>query len=122
MIHKLEEVKTSLDASTIEDIESEIESIIRDIKGQNKLIKIADRTEGGWSTVEEYRTCDYVDDSDDNKNIRHANARALQRKLHKKRWLQPHKPAMVLPSNIDRPHLFRVQQSNRAAGPLDICL
>ena len=117
MIHKLAEVKNSLDASTIEDIESEIENIIRDIKGRNKLIKIADRTEGGWSTVEEYELCDYADDSDDDKKIRQANARALQ----KKRRLQPRRPAMVLPSNIDRPHLFRGQQSNRVAGPLDIC-
>ena len=117
VIHKLAEVKNSLDASTIEDIDSEIENIIRDIKGRNKLIKIADRTEGGWSTVEEYETCDYADDSDDDKKIRQANARALQ----KKRRLQPCRPAMVLPSNIERPHLFRGQQSNRVAGPLDIC-
>ena len=103
MIHKLEEVKNSLDASTIEAIESEIQSIIRDIKGRNKLKNIADRTEGGWSTVEEYETCDYAEDSDDNKKIRQTNARALQ----KKRRLQPRRPAMVLPSNIDRPHLFR---------------
>ena len=103
MIHKLEEVKNSLDASTIEDTESEIQNIIRDIKGWNKLIKIADRTEGGWSTVEEYEKCDYAEDSDDDKKIRLANARALQ----KKRRLQPRRSAMVLPSNIDRPHLFR---------------
>ena len=115
MIHKLAEVKNSLDASTIEDIESG--NIIRNIKGRNKLIKIADRTEGGWSTVEEYETCDNADDSDDDKKIRQANARALQKKPR----LQPRRPAMVLPSNIDRPHLFRGQQSNRVAGPLDIC-
>ena len=115
VIHKLAERKNSLDASTIEDIESG--NIIRDIKGRNKLIKIADRTEGWWSTVEEYETCDNANDSDDDKKIRQANARALQ----KKRRLQPRRPAMVLPSTIDRPHLFRGQQSNRVAGPLDIC-
>ena len=61
----------------------EIENIIRDIKGQNELIKIAEGTEGGWSTGEEYETCDYADDSDDDRKIRQANARALQAKL----WL-----------------------------------
>ena len=84
VIHKLEEVKNSLDASPIEDIESEIENIVRDIKGRNKLIKIADRTEGWWSTVEEYETCDVAEDSDNDKKIRHANARALQKKLQNK--------------------------------------
>ena len=62
VIEKLGHLKCSLEESTIEDIESEIENIIRDIRSRNKLIKIADRTEGGWGTVEEYETCDYADD------------------------------------------------------------
>lgn len=76
---KLGHLKCSLEESTIEDIESEIENIIRDIRTRNKLIKIADRTEGGWGTVEEYETCDYADDSDDDRKIRQANSRALQK-------------------------------------------
>ena len=73
MIQKLEEVNNSFDASTIEVIESELEKVIRDMRGRNKLINIADRTEGGWSTVEKYETCDYADDSDDGKKIRQTN-------------------------------------------------
>ena len=114
VIQKLGAVKNSLDD---EDIESEIEKVIRDIKDRNKLIKNADRTEGGWSTVEKYEICDYADYSDDYKKIRQANTKAPQKKCR----LQPRRPAMVLSSETSRSSLFRGQQSNRAAGPLDIC-
>lgn len=118
IINKLEHVKSILEVSSIEDIEAEIDKVVTDIQGRNKLIKIADRTEGGWTTVEEYEKCDYADDSDDDKKIRQANTRALQ----KKRRLQPRRSATVTSYDINRGnHLFRGQHRARAAGPLDIC-
>ena len=116
-IEKLGHLKCSLEESTIEDIESDIEKVIRDIRSRNKLIKIADRTEGGWGTVEEYETCDYADDSDDDRKIRQANSRALQ----KKRRLQPRRSSTVTSNDNSRVHLFRGQHKGRSAGPLDIC-
>ena len=77
---------------------------------------MADRTEGRWSTGEEYETCDYTEDTDDDKKIRKANARAQQ----KKRRLQPHRPAMVLPSNIDRPHFFRTGPQDHSTYVSDV--
>ena len=79
-----------MEDSTIDDIESEIEKIIKDIRSRNKLIKILDRIEGGLATVDEYETCDYAVDSDDDKKTRQANTRALQ----KKRRLQQNRSAM----------------------------
>ena len=78
-----------LEISVVEDIEASTDEIVKDINSRNKLIKIADRTEGGWTTVEEYQQIDYADDSDDDRKIRQANARALQ----KKRRLQRRTPA-----------------------------
>ena len=66
------------------------------------MIMIADRTDGGWSTVEEYETCDYADDSHNDKKRRQVNAMVLQKKRH----LQPRRPAMGPSSNINKPHLF----------------
>ena len=90
-------MKNSLGASTVEVIESEIEKVIWNIRGRNKLIKLADITKGGCSTLEEYETCAYADDSDDDK------ISDMQTALQKKRSLQPHRPAMVPSSKINRP-------------------
>ena len=103
ILFKLEELKKLLEISVVEDIEASIDEIVKDINSRNKLIKIADRTEGGWTTVEEYQQIDYADDSDDDRKIRQANARALQ----KKRRLQRRTPASATTDINHRGHLFR---------------
>ena len=108
VIDKLGYLKCSLEESTIEDIESDIEKVIRDIRSRYKLMKIVDRTEGGWGTVEEYETCDYADDSDDDRKIGQANSRALQ----KKRRLQPRRSSTVTSNDNSRVHLFLGQQGH----------
>ena len=46
------------------------------IKERQKLIKVADRSEHGWATVEEYVADELADDSDDEKRLFKAEARA----------------------------------------------
>ena len=53
--------------------------VIKDIQSRNKLIRIADKTEGGWSTVEEYQQSELADDSDDDRKIWLDSSRALQK-------------------------------------------
>ena len=47
---------------------------------RNKLILIADSAEDGWEVVNEYQRRDLAEDSDDDKRIRQAEARASQKR------------------------------------------
>ena len=53
------------------------------IEERQKLIKIADRSDGGWLTAQEYETDEIADDSDNEKRIARAERQA--EKLKKKR-------------------------------------
>ena len=111
VVQNLRNIKCILEDSTLEDIDK----VLSDVQGRNKLIKIADRTEGGWTTVDEYEKSDYADNSEDDKKIRQANTRALQ----KKRRLQHRASSLAISSDSKRGHLFR--ERDRTAGQFDIC-
>ena len=50
------------------------------IEARIKLIKLADKSDNGWSTANEYVTDDLAENSDDDKKIRRAEARAEQKR------------------------------------------
>ena len=39
----------------IEDVEAGLQQLVKDIQYRNKLVCIADRSQGGWHTVSEYQ-------------------------------------------------------------------
>jgi hypothetical protein len=65
------------------------EALRKKVFHRNKLIRIADKSAGGWDTVKEYESDDLASDSDDDKRLKRAESRALA-KLKSK---QPRKPS-----------------------------
>ena len=54
-------------------------SIKEDIEKRNKLLKIAHNSIAGWGIVEEYLSDDFASDSEDDRKIKAAPRRALQK-------------------------------------------
>ena len=55
-----------------------ISNLVEKVKGRNKLIRIADTSTGDWTTVREYESNVIASDSEDEKKIRHADAKAVR--------------------------------------------
>ena len=110
---KLQDMKCSIESTTVEDLESVFDDMIRKLDHRNKLIKIADRSEGGWNTVAEYEKGDIAENSDDEKRIQRADLRAVKRKKFIQRRDRPYS----VPS---RNQLFREQRNTKTAIG-DVC-
>ena len=111
-----------------------LEKATAEVKQRNKLIKLADKSEAGWGAVDEYLADDLAEDSDDDKKIRAAQARALVAKKKKTSAKSGKKPyarripvasppnpmaSFATPSFGHQPnHSFRGYNSNRGrSGP-----
>lgn len=78
----LEEVEQALWATSVGKAGYCVEVLTESVEKLNrkiKLIKIADSSEAGWSTVKEYVTNPLASDSDDDKKLATAEGKAVQR-------------------------------------------
>ena len=73
----------ALDNGKIDYARDLVSATIDKIKHRNKLIKIADTSEGGWDTAKQYDANPIASDSDDESKIIRADNRAVRRKKAK---------------------------------------
>ena len=60
-----------------------VKNMIEDLQKRNKLIKIAEKFPVGWNAVQEYLSDDFASDSEDDKKLKAAEARALRKQKFK---------------------------------------
>ena len=77
---KLEEAKSLLEIGSVRILTKKIDEVISDIQKCNKLIRPADRSAGGWMTVQEYMPDELASDSDDSRKMRRAENRATKKR------------------------------------------
>ena len=82
---KLDSVKAALQETppAVEKAKTAAEEGEKLINEKQKLIRIADRSEHGWATVEEHEEDELAEDSDDEKKFFKAEARAGRKLLQK---------------------------------------
>ena len=72
----LEEDKTAAQANVLDKVKDSLQKGENLLKERQKHILLADKSDFGWSTVQEYKKSDIADDSDDEKKMHKAEARA----------------------------------------------
>ena len=77
-------------------VSTSLKAVISKLKKRDKLIKIADSTEGGWVVVAEYKKEPIWSDSDDCKRIRQAETRPPKNKNKGKSKSSALKPSSTL--------------------------
>ena len=92
-------------------VSTSLKAVISKLKKRNKLIKIADSTEGGWAVVAEYEKETIGSDSDDCKRIRQAETRALKKKNTKKIKIKRFQTLIYPPESANRATVaeYRIQ-------------
>jgi len=78
VLDTLEDAKYNLESNNLEAAKTAVDQGITLVKERQKLILLADKSQYGWKTVQEYLQHELADDSDDEKKIYRAEARAAK--------------------------------------------
>ena len=82
MLDKLDEASDALKHKSYKKAKAALESGTELVSKRVKAIKLADKNEFGWATINEYLSDELASDSDDEKRIYRAERRAHGEKGH----------------------------------------
>ena len=78
VLDSMEDAKYNLESGNLEAAKSAVDQGITLAKERQKLILLADKSQYGWKTVQEYLQHELAEDSDDEKKIYRAESRAAK--------------------------------------------
>ena len=81
MLVKLDVASDALKQKSYEKVKVALESGTELVSKRVKAIKLADKSEFGWATVNEYLSDELASDSDDEKKIYRAERRSIKRSV-----------------------------------------
>ncbi|XP_045178604.2 uncharacterized protein LOC123538512 [Mercenaria mercenaria] len=120
---KLEQASGSLSSQKVDEAKENIIKALDMIKKRQKLVQLADSSELGWRMVAEYETNPIASDSDDEKKMYKAEARAARKVKSEKSKIRrgrafPYRRQRQVP---DTPSSSGVMQRNRRPGLCFTC-
>ena len=78
VLDSMEDAKYNLEGGNLEAANSAVDQCITQVKERQKLILLADKSQYGWKTVQEYLQHELAEDLDDEKKIYRAESRAAK--------------------------------------------
>ena len=106
VLDKLESAKDALNANATSRAKTDIEEGIALVTKRMKVIKIADRSQYSWATVQEYLSDELTSDSEDEKRLFRSERRAEKKvKEAKKKRSQKYQQRRFQPYSSFNPHL-----------------
>ena len=79
LLDKLYDLKDLIKRGSVRRSKNLVNDLIDDVEKRIKHIRIADKSPAGWATVQEYLTDDVASDSEDDRKLRKAEKRALDK-------------------------------------------
>ena len=80
LMDSLDDLRDLVEVGSVNRSKKLIDDMVVQLEKRQKLLKLADRSPGGWDTVKEYLSDDLADDSADEKRIRRAETMAMRKK------------------------------------------